>query len=324
MSKIVFYGLAAGAAFFVAACSGDVTEVTEVKETVGMQVLAEGEDLPKCTPDNEGTMVYLLDSAAAYVCANKEWTSLKGEKGEKGDPGKDGADGKDGTDGKDGKDGVDGENGKDGEDGASFADNYIWDRRDNHIYRTTTIGSQVWMAENLTYANEYEGMNPFERSYCFNNDIGECSRYGRYYSWGAAMGGDYHMVPVNCAWSDSWRCDSGAVNRGICPEGWHLPSMAEFEKLIETVGGADSAAVKLKAVDSWRMYSAASDEYDFTALAAGRSEGEAFNYWGEQANFWTSTEIDTLHVYLEIGKTASLEKVDFRRYMAFSVRCLKD
>jgi uncharacterized protein (TIGR02145 family) len=84
-----------------AACSDEVTEVTEV---VGMQVVEAGDALPKCTADNEGAMVYSVDSAAAYYCVNRNWTSMKG---------------KDGVDGKDGKDGADGKNGKDGKNGTS-------------------------------------------------------------------------------------------------------------------------------------------------------------------------------------------------------------
>ena len=85
---------AAGAFALLFAACGD--EVTEVNQVVEMQVLEEGDALPKCTADNEGSMVYSVDSAAAYYCVNRNWTSMKGKDG------KDGADGKNGKDGKNG------------------------------------------------------------------------------------------------------------------------------------------------------------------------------------------------------------------------------
>ena len=94
-----------------AACSDEVTEVTEV---VGMQVLEAGDALPKCTVDNEGAMVYSVDSAAAYTCIGKKWTSMKGKDGKDGADGKDGKDGKNGTNGAAGAAGSVGADGNDG------------------------------------------------------------------------------------------------------------------------------------------------------------------------------------------------------------------
>ena len=107
--------LAAGVAFLVGC--GDENNTTEITQVVGMQVVEAGEALPKCTADNEGAMVYSVDSAEAFYCVSRKWTSMKGEKGEdgkKGADGKNGAAGADGKDGKDGKDGAAGANGKDG------------------------------------------------------------------------------------------------------------------------------------------------------------------------------------------------------------------
>ena len=81
-----------------------------------MQVVDAGKALPKCTADNEGAMVYSVDSAAAYTCISRKWTSMKGKDGKDG---ADGKDGKDGADGKNGKDGADGKNGKDGKNGTN-------------------------------------------------------------------------------------------------------------------------------------------------------------------------------------------------------------
>ena len=97
-------------ALLFAACGDEVTKVSEVTQVVGMQVVEGGEALPKCTADNEGAMVYSVDSAAAYTCFGGAWTSNKGK------------DGKDGADGKNGKDGKNGANGATGAAGSAGAD----------------------------------------------------------------------------------------------------------------------------------------------------------------------------------------------------------
>ena len=116
MSKSIYYSIAATAAVLLSACSGDVTEVTEINE-VGMKVIEKGEALPSCSSDNEGAMVYAVDSAAAYFCVNRKWTSMKGEKGDQGEPGKDGKQGKQGEQGDKGDKGDPGEQGEQGEKG---------------------------------------------------------------------------------------------------------------------------------------------------------------------------------------------------------------
>ncbi|WP_295860560.1 FISUMP domain-containing protein [uncultured Fibrobacter sp.] len=91
--------LAAGVACLVGCGDENTTEITQV---VGMQVLGKGEAMPKCSADNEGAMVYSVDSAEAFYCIDKNWKSMKGEKGEDGEKGADGEAGPAGADGKDG------------------------------------------------------------------------------------------------------------------------------------------------------------------------------------------------------------------------------
>ncbi|WP_290737324.1 FISUMP domain-containing protein [Fibrobacter sp. UBA3718] len=87
--------------------------------------------------------------------------------------------------------------------GCNEAENVLKDPRDGRVYKTTTIGAQTWMAENLDYE--------IADSYCYNNDTSNCKKYGRLYTRDAAL--------------------------KACPAGWHLPSMEEFRILIKTVGG---------------------------------------------------------------------------------------
>lgn len=126
--SVIMFGLA-----FLAGCGDETTEVTE---TIGLGNVAKGEKMPECTADNQGDMIYVVDSAATYFCQDKKWQSLKGEAGEKGDDGKNGENGTScsakQTKDKSGyeitcgdkvigtiKNGEKGEDGNDGDDGAS-------------------------------------------------------------------------------------------------------------------------------------------------------------------------------------------------------------
>ena len=84
-------------ALIVACGDENTTNVTNVTETSGIDVVAAGDSLPACDEENVGKIVFAEDSAQAYYCADGKWTTLKGEQGEAG---KDGTDGKVGSDGK--------------------------------------------------------------------------------------------------------------------------------------------------------------------------------------------------------------------------------
>ena len=91
-------GIAAGLSL-LAACSDEVTEVTNVSEKATLDQVKKFKELPKCDEDADGSMVYVKDSAKVFVCIGGDWDRLNGKNGA------DGADGKDGKNGSDGKDG---------------------------------------------------------------------------------------------------------------------------------------------------------------------------------------------------------------------------
>ena len=113
--QLIFAGAALATLAYLTACGDETT--TNVTETTGMSVVKKGDKTPDCTADNEGEMIYVADSAAAFYCADGKWQSLKGEKGEpgkQGEPGEAGV-GEQGPQGPKGDDGV----GKQGEPGAA-------------------------------------------------------------------------------------------------------------------------------------------------------------------------------------------------------------
>ena len=202
---------------------------------------------------------------------------------------------------------------------------YLFDSRDGKIYRTTTIGSQTWMAENLNYSDSVTYVGMKGRSWCYGNEIDNCTKYGRLYRWAAAMdsAGKWSTSGKNCGYNKS--CTPTYPVRGICPEGWHLPSKAEFQTLFTEVNGQLTAGKVLKSASDWN----GTDEFGFSALPGGYNSSQnytTFRSEGTDAYFWGSTAYSNVQSYrlrlTSSGNNAELNYND--KYYGFSVRCLKD
>ena len=183
------------------------------------------------------------------------------------------------------------------EEGGTFTDT-----RDGQIYKTVKLEEQVWMAENLNYETE--------NSYCYNDSIENCEKYGRLYTWEAAL--------------------------NACPSGWHLPTKEEFVTLISNVGGIDVAAKMLKSTTGWweavddsgqALDCNGIDKYGFNVLPAGfRDFNGIFYLAGKSADFWSATENDGDDAYY-LSLDCSNEDAGLLNYdkaYATSVRCLRD
>lgn len=166
------------------------------------------------------------------------------------------------------------------------------DPRDGQTYKTVTIGSQTWMAENLNYETEY--------SYCYNDDAENCKQYGRLYTW--------------------------TVATSACPEGWHLPSVTEWKYLFNAVGYLLPVGKTLKSSDGWSNDGGGSNVSGFSALPAGAGKllGE---YSGENdsASFWSSSETGNNTAF---GMYLGYDYDDAQlgnngKHSKYSVRCLK-
>ncbi|PBC73606.1 fibrobacter succinogenes major paralogous domain-containing protein [Fibrobacter intestinalis] len=160
------------------------------------------------------------------------------------------------------------------------------DARDGQFYKTVQIGEQVWMAENLNY-DYNEGT---AKSYCYNNSADSCAKYGRLYLWSAAMDSAavFGDAGKGCGYGSTCAAGSATVVRGVCPEGWHLPSNTEWKILFATIGGKDFAGILLKSKSGWDNYAGESgngtDGYGFSVLPAGdRDGGGSYDNAGERA-----------------------------------------
>ncbi len=196
------------------------------------------------------------------------------------------------------------------------------DSRDGKTYKTVTIANQTWMAENLNYVTKGGNADDGDASWCFDNKSDNCKRYGRLYTWAAAL----NKAEINCGYGRS--CDSSVVgSQGICPDGWHLPSVEDWKVLIEGVGGDAKSGTKLKSVSGWKEKGNGTDDFGFSVLPGGfRNSTGDFQNVGIDIYFWSSTEYDKVWAYYSyFSNTIDYMRLDKdKKDLGFPVRCLKD
>ena len=217
------------------------------------------------------------------------------------------------------------------------------DERDGQTYKTIKIGTQTWMAENLNYA--YTGIPyNFDRkdssdsiSWCYNDSAEYCAKYGRLYTWAAAMDSAALLSDNGEGCGFEVECTPTYPVRGICPSGWHVPTYEEFETLFEAVGNRRIAGLVLKSFEGWHENGNGTYDFGFKALPAGSRNHEGrFGNEGDLALFWSSTTLkysraeymcldwDEEEASYWIGDNY-LEWVAKRyKTYGFSVRCVKD
>ena len=207
------------------------------------------------------------------------------------------------------------------------------DERDGKTYRTVTIGDQVWMAENLNYADSTKTPSLKGTSWCYNNVAANCDVAGRLYTWAAAIDSVKLATdvdnPLDCGYDKT--CGLSGKVQGVCPEGWHLPSYDEWNALFTAVGGQSTAGKVLKSQTGWTAYDGITNEdaFGFSALPAGfkYSIGVGdYDYEGFYAHFWSSTEYGSDYAYGMVlyYNGGNVNQGDYDKYVGFSVRCVKD
>ena len=155
---------------------------------------------------------------------------------------------------------------------------------DGKTYNTVSIGTQCWMKENLNTgvrinANVDPTNNYIIEKYCYDDLESLCDTYGGLYQWDEIM---------------SYSTEEGI--RGICPDGWHIPSDSEWMKLVAFLGGDTVAGGKMKesGITHWTSpNTGANNSSGFSALPAGfrsPSGSGTFQRIGEFELLWSSTE----------------------------------
>ena len=206
---------------------------------------------------------------------------------------------------------------------------------DYNVYNTVLIGSQCWMKENLRTTHYADGT---ELSYLYpNNTPATQTTYGLLYDWNTVMHG----------------ANSSATNpsyvQGVCPNGWHLPSLSEWEQLKTYVSSqsiyrcndnSDYIAKSLAAKTEWANYNNwnntccvgweinSNNTTGFSAMPAGYVEtnGVTYTNFGVCTDWWSSTINWGDYVfqgYIYYNSTV-LTLGDCHRNHHLSVRCLKN
>jgi uncharacterized protein (TIGR02145 family) len=187
------------------------------------------------------------------------------------------------------------------------------DTRDGQVYEWVKIGDQVWMAENLNYDQDSYG-----NDWCYDNNSLNCDTYGRLYDWNAVMQGE----------SSSNSNPSGV--QGVCPDGWHVPSVdewTELENYVSNDGHSGSVGTALKSTSGWNDNGNGTDDYGFSGLPGGyRDYNGNFDDVGGSGFWWSAADISASSAW-------SRFLLYFKEYFGwdncskdygFSVRCLRD
>jgi uncharacterized protein (TIGR02145 family) len=183
---------------------------------------------------------------------------------------------------------------------------------------TVQIGSQVWTTKNLDVAT-YRNGDPIPQ--VTDNDAWDALTTGAwcYYANSSAIGSVYGKLYNWYAVVDP---------RGLAPEGWHIPSVAEWTTLSDYLGGifVSGGAMKETGTIHWKSpNNEATNSSCFTGLPGGyRAYG--FTGIGEQGSWWSSTEYNTSNAWTSalvyFGGAGYI--IDFWKRGATSVRCVKD
>lgn len=175
--------------------------------------------------------------------------------------------------------------------------NSFTDKRDGEVYRVVKIGDQVWMAENLRYRDKVATPSLEGHSWSIADD---CASSGCLY--------DFSAVMDNPECADSF-CIVENPHRGICPEGFHVPTEGEWKVLLAE---ASDQGVSLN------------DSAGFASAPTGEFAGYVRS--DECARFWTATQSnsDGAYEYYRCREETTFRGQSYTKFFGYALRCVAD
>lgn len=170
---------------------------------------------------------------------------------------------------------------------------------DGNPYTPRKFGEQVWLIENYRY--NYSG------SVTYGDNPANEAIYGRMYS------------------------DTMVVASDFCPPGYHVPTLAELQELIDYLGGLTVAGGALKQTGTllWQTpNTGATDIAGFGALPGGNNAGAGYNFAGQRGYYFTKTVFDPEDLdrvyYLRLDYDSAVATISYANAFYGSVRLIKD
>ena len=199
---------------------------------------------------------------------------------------------------------------------------------DGNVYKTVTIGTQTWMAENLktskyndgniipNITDNFQWKNNTTGAWCYyNNEKTYNEKYGKLYNWYVLFNNDNN-------------------NKNICPSGWHIPTSDNWHVLYnylknDSLSGGLGEKMKSITNNEWVTPNlGATNTSLFTGLPSGSRDGDGFfGNIGMGCYWWCAPKYSNDFIK---HQTLTYETNDLKEIMynngntGFSVRCLKD
>lgn len=185
----------------------------------------------------------------------------------------------------------------------------------NKTYHTIKLGNQIWLKENLDIGTMIKGIqdqtdNGVLEKYCYGDDPANCEKYGALYTWKEAT---------------NYLSGSAKV-KGICPDGWHIPTLAEFNELIAFVNN-DGNSLKEIGQGQGEGTGMGTNTSGFSGMLAGsRGYGGHFSHQNVYLWLWSSNDINDIYTNVFELNYANSDILTYSngKEAGFCVRCIKD
>ncbi|MFW0714553.1 fibrobacter succinogenes major paralogous domain-containing protein [Pedobacter sp. N23S346] len=189
---------------------------------------------------------------------------------------------------------------------------------DGNVYKTVKLGNQTWMMENLRTAHYRDKTlipNVIGNSDWSTQSSGAYCSYNNNQELGKTYGFLYNWYAVNNA-------------HQLAPQGWHIPTNAEWNVLYNHIGGDRYSGSKIQesGISHWMNDTGASNSTKFTGLPVGKRNGEGtYESLSFDANWWTATANPSGTArYYNLYVKGYIEVSESFKNFGYSLRCIKD